>query len=231
MKIEIWSDIVCPWCAIGKAELDTALTEFEHAGEVELVWRSFELDPEAPPVRDVDYGGMLAGKYGTTADGGRAMIERMTRTAAEVGLEFDLGRARPGNSFDAHRLVHLAADRGLQTRVKERFLRGYLSKGEAIGEHEALERLAVEAGLGRDEVREILGSDSYAAAVRADENEALQLGLTGVPLFLIDRRFAINGAHPAVAVLETLRRVWQETRGPVTVAGDGRACGPDGCAD
>lgn len=228
MRIEIWSDIVCPWCAIGKAHLDTALDGFEHAGEVDVVWRSFELDPQAPRVREGDYGPMLAEKYGTTVTSAWAMVEQMTAKAAESGLEFHLDRAHPGNSFDAHRLVHLAAERGRQLEVKDRFLRAYLSEGAAIGLHDELERLAVEAGLDRDEARDALESGAYAEAVRADENEALRLGVTGVPMFVLDRRFALTGAQPASVILEALRRAWQEGH-ELIVTGAGQACGPDGC--
>lgn len=230
MRIEIWSDIVCPWCAIGKAHLDTALAEFEHADDAEVVWRSYELDPGAPQVREGDYGRMLAHKYSTSEANGWAMVEQMTGKAAESGLEFHLDRARPGNSFDAHRLVHLAADHGLQLEAKERFLHAYLSEGAAVGDPAVLETLAGEVGLDRDEVRRVLESDAYAEAVRTDENEGLQLGLTGVPLFLVDRKFALAGAQPASVMLQTLRRAWQDGHGLVTVAGSGEACGPDGCS-
>ncbi|WP_116043458.1 DsbA family oxidoreductase [Amycolatopsis palatopharyngis] len=232
MRIDIWSDIVCPWCAIGKAQLDAALAQFEHADEIELVWRSFELDPGAPAVRDGDYAAMLARKYGTSAAGGEAMVQRMTATAAEAGVEFHLDRARPGNSFDAHRLVHLAADRDLQLVVKQRFLQAYLSEGEAIGEHETLTRLATQAGLDPDEVRDVLASDAYADAVRADESEALRLQISGVPLFLVDGRLAIPGAQPPEVILQTLHRAWRER--PVLAVnseiGDAPSCGPQGCS-
>ncbi len=229
MRIEIWSDIVCPWCAIGKAHLDAALAEFEHADDVGVIWRSYELDPGAPRVREGDYGHMLAHKYGTSVAAGWSMVDQMTGKAAESGLEFHLDRARPGNSFDAHRLVHLAADHGLQLAAKHRFLHAYLSEGTAIGDPEALEPLAVEIGLDRDDVRRVLESDAYAEAVRADEDEGLRLGLTGVPLFLVDRKFALAGAQPTSVMLETLRRAWQDSHGLVTVAGNGETCGPDGC--
>ncbi|WP_034274606.1 DsbA family oxidoreductase [Haloechinothrix halophila] len=232
MRIDIWSDIVCPWCAIGKAHLDLALAQFEHADEVEVVWRSFELDPAAPAVREGDYAEMLARKYGTSVEGGQDMVRRMTNTAAQSGLRFHLDRARPGNSFDAHRLVHLAADRGRQHAVKERFLRAYLTEGEAIGEHDTLQRLATDAGLDPGEVRDVLASDAYADAVRADERAAADVGISGVPLFLVDGRLAIPGAQSSDIILQTLRRAWRE-RQPVTVVSeqtaDGPACGPDGC--
>lgn len=230
MKIEIWSDIVCPWCAIGKARLDAALAEFEHADEVEIVWRSFELDVDAPTVRAGDYSAMLSSKYEISPADATVMVQRMTAAAAESGVEFHLDIARPGNSFDAHRVVHLGAEKGIQHAVKDRFLRGYLSEGEAISDHETIVRLAVEAGLDGDEVRGVLDSDTYAEAVRADEQEARELGVSGVPLFVIDRRYALPGAQPAETILQALRQVWQENHSLVTVTGDGPACGPDGCA-
>lgn len=222
MRIDIWSDIVCPWCAVGRAHLDAALADFEHADEVEIVWRSFELDPGAPPVRDGDYAEMLARKYRTSPASAQAMVDQMTAKAAAAGLDFQLERARPGNSFDAHRLVHLGAERGRQAAVKERFLRAYLSEGAAIGEQGTLERLAVAAGLERDEVREVLDSDAYADAVRADEARALELQIAAVPLFLVDRRFAIPGAQPAEVILQTLRRAWDESHRPDVRARGGR---------
>ena len=232
MRIDIWSDIVCPWCAIGKARLDKALEEFEHAAEITVLWRSFELDPGAPRVREGTYSTMLARKYGTSVAGGQAMVRRMTEAAAGAGLEFHLDRARPGNSFDAHRLVHFAAERSRQSRVNDRFLRGYVSEGEAIGDYETLVRLAAEAGLDPAEVRRVLGSDAYADAVRADEDEALKLGINAVPLLLIDRRLAIPGAQPSPMILQALRRAWQENQ-PAARAGDGtgqgQACGSDSC--
>jgi predicted DsbA family dithiol-disulfide isomerase len=230
MRIDIWSDIVCPWCAGGRAHLDAALADFEHADEVEIVWRSFELDPGAPPVRDGEYAEILARKYGTTTAGAQAMVDQMTAKAAAAGLDFRLERARPGNSFDAHRLVHLGAERGRQDAVKQRFLQAYLSEEAPIGEHDTLERLAVEAGLQRDEVRAVLGSDTYADAVRADEARARELQIDAVPFFVVGGRFGIPGAQPADVVLQTLRRAADERRGPVTVPGEGAACGPDGCA-
>lgn len=219
MRIDIWSDVVCPWCAIGRARLGAALTEFEHADEVRTVWRSFELDPGAARVQDGDYSTRLARKYGTTVVGAQAMVRRMTDAAADAGLEFHLERARRGNSFDAHRLVHLAADRDRQDQVKERFFRGYLSEGEAIGDPDTLERLAVDAGLDAAEVRAVLDSDSYADAVRADEREAQRLGVTAVPTFLVDRRLAVSGARPAARLVEVLRRAWAEAVGVGDVGG------------
>lgn len=230
MRIDIWSDIVCPWCAIGKAHLDAALARFDPAQDVQVVWRSFELDPGAPAVQPGRYMDLLARKYGTSRDGAEAMIDNMTRRAAAVGLHFNFDIARPGNSFDAHRLVHLGADRGLQGPVKERFLAGYLGEGAAVADPEALARMATEAGLEPAEVRTVLSSDAYADAVRSDEAEAMRLHITGVPFFLVDRRYAIPGAQPPELILATLQRAWEDADRLVTVTGEGAVCGPDGCS-
>lgn len=232
MQVEIWSDIVCPWCAVGKARFETALASFPHRDAVTLRWRSFELDPSAPRVVEGDYAQRLADKYGTGLPGARQMIEQMTATAAEEGLEFRFDRVRPGNTFDAHRLLHLAADRGLQHDLKARLLAGYLTEGEPIGEHEALQRLAVQAGLDEVEVKEVLAADRYADAVRADERQAYAFGINAVPFFVIDRRVGVPGAQPADVLLGVLEEAWRSSVG-LTVVGDqdgGDACADGACA-
>ena len=156
MHVEIWSDIACPWCYVGKRRFEAALAAYEHADEVTVTWRSFELDPHAPREREHDATTHLSEKYGTTREEALAMHARMTETAAEEGLEFRFDIARGGNTFDAHRLLHLAAAHGAQDAMKERLLRGYLGEGEPIGDPAALERLAVEIGLPADEVRDVL---------------------------------------------------------------------------
>ena len=178
MKVEIWSDVVCPWCYVGKRRFEQALAGFPHRDEVEVVWRSFELDPSAPPERTGDYAGHLAGKYGVPLAQAQQMLDTMTATAAQEGLEFSFATARPGSTFDAHRLLHLAADRGVQGAVKERLLRATFTEGEPIGDHDALVRLVAEAGLDADEAREVLASDRYAAEVRGDEQQARAYGIT-----------------------------------------------------
>jgi len=237
MQVEIWSDVACPWCAVGKRRFEGALRTFEHADDVQLRWRSFELDPSAPRAAaadgDVDYLARLATKYGTDRVSAQGMIDRMTETAAEDGWRFRFDRIRPGNTFDAHRLLHLAADRQVQDRVKERFLAGYLEAGVAIGEPAALRTLAVEAGLDDTEVADVLAGDRYADAVRADEREAHALGVSGVPFFVIDRRFGVSGAQPAAVLEQALEQAWAQ-RSQLTVVGSsqGHAHGErDACAD
>ena len=228
MHVEIWSDIACPWCYIGKRRFETALAAFEHREDVTVTWRSFELDPTAPRERDVDGATHLAEKYGTSREQALAMHEQMTGVAAEEGLEFRFDRARGGNTFDAHRLLHLAAAHGAQDAMKERLMRAYLSEGEAIGDPETLERLAIDAGLPADEVRELLAGDRFADEVRADEHTAAQLGIHAVPFFVLDRAMGASGAQPPEVFAELLRRGW-EARSPIPVVAGGEACGPDGC--
>src|SRR5437763_473531 len=181
MRVDIWSDVVCPWCYIGKRRLEAALARFDHRDEVEVVWRSFELDPRSPRTREGSYAGRLARKYGMTTEQAQAATARLARLADAEGVAFRLDDARPGNTFDAHRLLHLAAERGVQDRAKERFFAAYFTEGAAIGEPETLVALATAAGLAADEVQAVLDSDRYAEAVRADEEEATELGATGVP--------------------------------------------------
>jgi predicted DsbA family dithiol-disulfide isomerase len=234
MQVEVWSDIVCPWCYIGKRRLESALARFEHADDVEVVWRSFELDASAPPSIEGNLVQRLADKYGVSPGEAAAMNQRVSSIAAEEGLRYRLDIARPGNTFDAHRLLHLAAARGVQGELKERLLAAYQSEGHAIGDHDVLIEQAVTVGLDAAEVHDVLAGDRYADDVRSDEREARAMGATGVPFFVIDRRYAVAGAQPADLLLQALEQAWAE-RAPlqvITPVGeelDGAACGPQGC--
>jgi predicted DsbA family dithiol-disulfide isomerase len=228
MHVEIWSDIACPWCYVGKRRFEAALAAFEHRDEVTVTWRSFELDPEAPRERPVDGATHLAEKYGTSREQAVAMQQRMTDVAAEEGLAFRFDIARAGNTFDAHRLIHLAAAHGMQDAMKERLMAAYLTEGEPIGDPATLEKLAVAAGLPEDEVRDVLAGDRFAADVREDETTAAQFGIHAVPFFVVDRALGASGAQPSEVFGELLRRGW-EARRPIPVVTGGEACGPDGC--
>jgi predicted DsbA family dithiol-disulfide isomerase len=232
MKVEIWSDVVCPWCYIGKRRFEEALARFDHRGEVEVVWRSFELDPQAPVRRDGDSADRLAGKYGMTREKALAAQAHMTEVAAEEGLDFRFDLSKSGNTFDAHRVLHLAADRGGQDAAKERLLKAYFTDGEPIGDPETLARLAAEAGLDPAEVQEVLTSDRYAAEVRADERDAAGIGISGVPFFVVDRTYAVSGAQPADILLKVLERSWSETHPLVMVdaGAEPATCEGDSCA-
>ena len=245
MKVEIWSDVVCPWCYVGKRRFEAALSRFEHREHVEVQWKSFELDPGARSATgsatgsgDPDYADRLAKKYSTTRRGAQQMLDSMTLAAAAEGLDFRFDLAVRANTFDAHQVIHLAAARGLQDQVKERLLRAYFTEGAAVGDRAVLVRLAADAGLGAAEVEQALEKQTYAEAVRADEAEAGALGIGSVPFFVVDRKYGVPGAQPPEELLQVLERAWAESRPTLTMvgpAGDGDpdsagACGPDGCA-
>ncbi len=227
MEIEIWSDIACPWCYIGKRRFEAALTQFEHRDEVRVTWRSFELDPAAPDEREGERAARLAEKYGITVDRAREMERQMTETAAGEGLDFRFDLARSGSTFDAHRLVHLAAEHGVQDAMKERLLRAYFGEGELMSDPDTLARLAGEVGIDEDSVRQMLASDRFAEEVRADERTAHGFGISAVPTFVVDRSFGVSGAHPPEALLELLREGWAR-RAPAPVIAGGEACDADG---
>jgi predicted DsbA family dithiol-disulfide isomerase len=227
VHVEIWSDIACPWCYVGKRRFEAALAAYEHRDEVQVTWRSFELDPSAPREREHDGATHLAEKYGTSRDEALAMQQRMTGAAAGDGLELRFDIARGGNTFDAHRLLHLAAAHGMQDAMKERLMRAYLTEGQLIGDPAVLTRLAVEAGLPEDEVCDTLATDRFTADVREDERTAERIGIRGVPFFVVDRAVGASGAHPPEALLELLRR-GRELNPPIPVAAAGETCGLDG---
>ncbi len=231
--MEVWSDIACPWCYVGKRRLEAAVARLPEPDSVRLAWRAFELDPLAPRTQPAgtSYAGRLAAKYGTSLEQADAMIAQMTEVAAREGLAVRVDLAQPGNTFDAHRLIHLALERGRQDAVKERFLRGYLCEGEPIGEPEALARLAVEAGLEPKEVSGVLEGDAYAEAVRADEDRARRHGIRAVPFFVLAGRYGISGAQPTEVMLAALTEAFQRKRATVTeeTSAEGATCGPDGC--
>jgi predicted DsbA family dithiol-disulfide isomerase len=211
MQIEVWSDVICPWCYVGKRKLEIALSQFPHWENVQVVWRSFELDPTAPRNPSGTLNEMLAAKYSVTLQEAEAMNARVTEAAKEVGLEYHLESARPGNTFDAHRLLHYAASRQLDDVASERLMRGYFSESLPVGDIDALAKLAPEFGITEQEARAVLESDAYAEAVRADQTRAADFGITGVPCFVIDERIVIAGAQPVEVFADTLRQAWQES--------------------
>lgn len=228
MDVEIWSDIACPWCYIGKRRFEGALARFEHRDDVRVIWRSFELDPLAPREREGDRATRLAGKYGITVERARELEQHVADTAAGEGLDFRFDIARGGATFDAHRVVHLAREHGLQEAMKERLLHAYFTEGQLMADHETLVRAAVEVGLAEEEARETLAGDRFAEEVRDDERTAAQLGFHAVPTFVVDRALAASGAHAPEALLELLRDAWAR-RSPVSAVAGGETCDVDGC--
>ena len=211
MRLDIWSDLVCPYCSIGNAELERALADFEHRDDVEIRWRSFELDPDAPVDPQTDVVTKIAEKYGMSTEQSRAAQEKIGERSAELGLPYDWAAARWGNTFDAHRVAHLADDRGVGHDVSGRLLRAYFSEGRQLSDHDTLTELAGESGVDEAEVRAVLNSDAYAGAVRDDERMARELGITSVPTFVLAERFGVVGAQSADVLLDALRQAWAAT--------------------
>ncbi len=231
MDVEIWSDVVCPWCYVGKRQFEEALARFGHADEVTVSWRSFELDPSSPAEVGMSMDHILERKYGMSADQAQAANRQMTSLAASVGLEYHLDQARAGNTFDAHRLIHLAAAHGLGGVMKERLLRAYFTEGKPVGDHDTLRELAVDVGLEEHEVTELLASDEFASAVRADESRATALGATGVPFFVIDETYGVAGAQGADALLGALERAWADSHPLTVLTPEGASPGDGACVD
>ena len=210
LTVEIWSDIVCPWCYIGKRRFEAALEAFEHRDEVTVMWRSFELDQEAPREPEGTAAERLAAKYGMSLERAATLHTEMTERAAADGLEYHFEIAKGGNTFDAHRMIHLAATYGHQADAKERLLRAYFTEGESLGVWDTLVRLMEEVGVDPVEARESLRLDKFAEDVREDEALAQQLGIQGVPFFVFDRRYGLSGAQPVETMLTALERAWEE---------------------
>jgi predicted DsbA family dithiol-disulfide isomerase len=210
MEVEIWADVVCPWCYLGKRHFEQALDSFDHADKVQVVYRSFELDPGAPPGVTTPTAELLAQKYGMTPDRARQAQRQMEERAAADGLTFHMDGLRSGNTKDAHRLLHLAKASDRQSELMERLQRAYFTEQDSIFDHDALTRLAVEAGLDPGDVADVLASDRYSDHVETDEAMARSIGATGVPLFVVDRRYGISGAQPAETITGVLERAWSE---------------------
>lgn len=218
MRVEIWSDIVCPWCYIGKRRFERAVAEFEGRDEVEVVWRSFELQPDAPALQTGSAVEALAEKYGVSVEQIVSSQARTTAVAAAEGIEYHLDTVRRGNTFDAHRLLHLAAEHGKQDELKERLFRAYFTESLPVGDRDVLRRAAADVGIPADEVDAVLTSDRYADAVRHDEATAARLGCTGVPFFVVDRSVAVAGAQDPTVLLELLRSAGDAATRPASPA-------------
>ncbi|MGY0487315.1 DsbA family oxidoreductase [Streptomyces sp. WG-D5] len=234
MRVEIWTDINCPFCYIGKARFEEALGGFAHKDDVEVVHRSFELDPNAQRGETGLVVPYIAKKYGISEAQAAANEQGLGQQAATLGLPYLTEGRDFGNSFDLHRLLHLAKDKGVQDQMIDALYRGNFAEEDSVfGDTENVVRLAVEAGLDETEVRALLADPTvYADEVRADEREAAELGANGVPFFVIDRKYGVSGAQPADVFTQALTQAWDD-RSPLTVidsAADGDACGPDGCA-
>jgi predicted DsbA family dithiol-disulfide isomerase len=231
MKIEIWSDVACPWCFIGKRRFEAALAAFPHRDAVEVVWRSYQLDPTLPDHYDGTELEYLSNRKGMAAGQVSQMFEHVAQQAKGEGLDYHFDKVVVANSFTAHRLIHLAAAHGRQDAAKERLLSDHFERGKDIGSKDYLSSLAGDLGLPAHEVDELFTTDKYTDEVRFDVQEARSLGISGVPFFVIDRKFGLSGAQPTETFTAALNQAWQEANPLVLVnSAEAGACGPEGCA-
>jgi predicted DsbA family dithiol-disulfide isomerase len=228
MQVEIWSDVFCPFCYIGKRNFELALEQFPHRDQVTVTWKSFQLQPDAPVESDLTSNERLAQKYGMTVEQARQRQASVSERAAEVGLVYDLDNAKVTNSFDAHRLTHLAKEHGLQDAAEERFFKAYFTETKHVGRRETLIELGKEIGLPEPKIVAVLDSDRFADDVHTDVQEGVALGLQGVPFFVFDRRYAVAGAQPPEVFTQVLDQAWAESKPVQLVAA---AAPADGCDD
>jgi predicted DsbA family dithiol-disulfide isomerase len=212
MTIEIWSDIVCPWCYIGRRRFEKALSQFEHGDQVNVIWRSFQLAPDAPRTYEGDAHAWLMARYGMGRKQAEALHAQVTALAAQEGLDYRFDEAHPVNSFDAHRLIHLAADHGKQSEMKERVQKAYFTDGLVISDPETLVQLGVEVGLAAEDVRQMLNSAAYADAVQADLRRGAMFGIRGVPFFVINEQYGVSGAQEPATFLNALEQAWADDK-------------------
>lgn len=232
MKVEIWSDFVCPFCYIGKRRFEAALQSFPNKQDVEVVFRSFELDPGAKRDYGHDVHDMLASKYGMSREQAKGMNDNVTAQAREVGLTYNMDTAVPTNTFDAHRLAHFAGRQGKMAEMTERLFKAYFTDSLHLGDRETLAKLAEEVGLDREKAAAMLEGEQFSQEARADEEEAMRLGVRGVPFFVIDRKYGVSGAQPTEVFMSALQKAWEESRPPLTVLNEaGGGTDDAACAD
>lgn len=235
MQVEVFSDVVCPWCYIGKRHMEQALERFPHADQVSVTYRSYQLSPDTPKDADGTLTEMLSEKYRVTLEQAQAMNDRVSGVAAEAGLDYHLDQAHPANTFDAHRLLHFAAAHGKQAEMKERLLASYFTEGKRIGDTDVLVGEAEAVGLDGTAARAVLDGTDYTDDVNADLSLAQAFGVTGVPFFVIDRKYGLSGAQPAEVIRQALENAWMESH-PLTMVGATPAAAAasgdgDSCAD
>ena len=232
MKIEIWSDVMCPFCYIGKKHFESALEQIDFGDEIEVEWKSFQLDPTLPMDGETtttrDY---LLQKKGMPAQQVDGMMMQLKQSGAQAGIDFQMDRAIPVNTFRAHRFIHYAQNEGKGNEAEEGLFKAHFTDGKNVGDINVLADLAAEIGLNKDEAKAYLQTDDLSMEVKADIHEAQQLGISGVPFFVVDRKYGVSGAQPVQVFVETLKQAYQEAQPKFKMKGDEEAgaCGPEGC--
>ncbi len=229
MKVEIWSDVMCPFCYIGKRKFEAALQQFEHKDNVEVVWKSFQLQPNMVTDTTKNTIQHLAESKGWTLAYAKEVTSHVVNMAKEVGLAYNFDKAVVANSFDAHRLVQFAKTKGKGDAMEEQLFKAYFIDGKNTADHPTLTALAVEIGLDEDAVKQVLATDAYSNNVREDIYQSQQIGVTGVPFFVLDNKYAVSGAQPSETFLGALKQAWSESDKTETI--DGAVCTPDGKCD
>lgn len=235
MKVEIWSDIMCPFCYIGKRKFEDAISQFEGAAAVEVEWHSFQLDPSMKTEPDKNMYQYLSEHKGISYQQSVEMHKQVTDMAEAVGLKYNFDKAVVANSFDAHRLIQLAKTKGLGDAAEEQLFYAYFTEGKNVSDHTVLKKLGEDIGLDGKEIAEALDSNAYSKEVQRDIDEATEIGVRGVPFFVFNRKFAVSGAQPPEAFLQALQQSFQDWRKaqptPLTEIGTGATCTTDGnCA-
>lgn len=238
MRIEIWSDVVCPFCYIGKRHFEAALRQFQHASELQIIWKSFLLAPEAPEEREgplLSYAEVLAQRKGFSAEQVAGMFQHVTGMARAAGLDFHLEKAVATSTLRAHRLIQAAQAKGLGDTMEETLFKAFFTDGKDIGDLETLIELGEQAGLSEAEAKAAFTDDRFAQAVARDVEEARQLGISGVPFFVLDRKYGVSGAQPVEVFSQSLEKAFSDWRAQHPEKGlqveGGPACTPDGICE
>lgn len=233
LNVQIWSDIMCPYCYIGKRKIEEALSQFENKDSVTIEWKSFQLDPTFVATPNENIVQHLADKYQKDTEWAQSMLANMTENAKQSGLDFHFEKSILANSLNAHRLLHLAKKYNLSGILKELLFKAYLTDGKDVNNWNTLEEIGTHAGLPVNEIIELITSDDYTKEVRNDQKQAQELGVTGVPFFVFDNKYAVSGAQPTDIFLKTLKKTWDEGNFSTTIKiqndTDENSCGIDGC--
>lgn len=228
MKVEIWSDIVCPFCYIGKRNFENALTKFASKDEVEVEWHSFQLDPSTKTQPGQTLPEYLAERKGITLEHALELHNHVTQVARQAGLTYHLDKAVIANTFDAHRLIHLAATHGLQDAAEERLFSAYFTEGKNVGDLQTLIQLGTDIGLDAEEIKRALNSNAYAQEVQQDQYLAQQVGARGVPFFVFNNKYAVSGAQPGEVFMKALQKSWEEEHALLVSTEAGGFCTTEG---
>ena len=233
LKVQIWSDVMCPFCYIGKRKIEEAITQFENKESIEIEWKSFQLDPSFVATPNETIADHLAEKYGRDIDWAESMLENTAQTAKSNGLDFHFEKAILANSLNAHRLSHLAKKHNLSNELEELLFKAYFTEGKDVNDWNTLQEIGQKAGLHIDEIKQLIETDTFTKEVRADQQEAQSLGVTGVPFFVFDNKYAVSGAQPTDVFLKTLEKAWEEGNFNASLQmqnpSDANTCGIDGC--